>query len=99
MSGWPYWYNYVRNARKGRFSYSAIHNRLYRIKGSAKQFNCTRCGNPAKEWAYIGYSSFEMIGKNQRGEDRLFSPRMVDYTPMCKKCHNKHDRKYKYKDA
>lgn len=98
MSGWPYWFNYVRNAKKGRFSYSAIHNRIYRTLGSAKKNNCSVCGDDAKEWAYIGFSYFEMLGVNQKGEPRLFSPRMVDYTPMCKPCHNKHDREYKYRD-
>lgn len=95
MAGWPYWFNYVRNAKKGKFSYSAIHNRLYRTLGSAKNKTCILCDDRAREWAYVGNSPFEMIGENQRKEPRLFSPRMVDYVPMCKSCHNKHDRKCK----
>lgn len=88
----PRTYNYIRNAMKGKFSYTAIHNRLHRIMGSASRHPCAMCGGKARTWSYIKGSYFERLGETTRGHKAPYSPRMVDYEPLCDSCHTKKDK-------
>ena len=67
----------------------AVHTRLYRSRGYAREHSCVGCGRQALDWAYQ-YSA---------GPDELVSPTgrrysnsMDDYAPMCRKCHMTFDR-------
>lgn len=68
-------------------SYSQAHLRLKRDLGRPSEYACTQCGDPAREWAYMGGAA------DERTEDGL--PYSLDqslYEPMCMPCHRRHDR-------
>lgn len=54
----------------------AVHQRLKRAFGPAKDYLCNDCDGPAKEWSRI------------HGRDGLD---LDDYEPRCGKCHAKYD--------
>jgi hypothetical protein len=59
-------------------SYAAVHFRLDRVHGKARDYRCG-CGAQAAEWAFD-----EPVG---------FSTDLSRYTAMCSSCHKRHDRK------
>lgn len=59
--------------------YSAVHWRVQRSRGKAKNHLCIECNDTADQWAY----------KYSTG----FSENIYDYDPLCISCHNKRDRK------
>lgn len=83
---------YYKSAIRGEWSYHSVHNRIKRTLGPASEQCCVECGSIAREWAFMSGSPFSLLGTNQRGEPRWFSPRMADYQPMCKPCHERMDR-------
>lgn len=67
----------------------AVHSRLYRRYGMARDFQCVECGGAALDWAYQYSSSDEQI--DQHGQK--WSENLDDYAPMCRRCHINFDRK------
>lgn len=55
---------------------STMHQRVVRVYGKAKEYDCVECGKQAHDWANI------------HGRDRD----LIDsYQPMCKSCHGYYD--------
>lgn len=65
----------------------AVHSRLYRSRGPAKEHNCVGCGNLARDWAYQ-YSDLDEV---ETPEGRKYSISMEHYSPMCRRCHIRFD--------
>ena len=65
----------------------AVHSRLYRSRGPAKEHNCVECGNQARDWAYQ-YSDPNEV---DTPEGRKYSISMEHYSPMCRRCHIRFD--------
>lgn len=65
----------------GRPSVLALHKRIHRAYGAAKQFPCSKrgCKNQAHDWA-------NMSGK--------YTDNVKDYKPMCRSCHVKLDKNW-----
>ena len=59
-------------------SYSARHQRLRAIRGSASQFPCVDCQGPAVDWSQVTGST---------GLDVY-----EDYAPRCRSCHASYDK-------
>jgi hypothetical protein len=75
----PYW------ARPHRAkSYSRIHGLLVERRGNASDYSCA-CGEQALRWAYQ-HSAGEAELKNDKGHP--YSLNLLDYEPMCAKCHH-----------
>lgn len=69
------------------YGYDAIHKRLRKERGPARNFECVECGNQANHWAYQ-----HTAGDNeQRTHGLPFSSNVEDYAAMCAKCHRKLD--------
>lgn len=61
----------------------AVHSRLTRRYGAAREHSCIACGAQALDWAYQYNSDDEVIWSNGgRGSEDLEC-----YAPMCRKCH------------
>ncbi|MHA1210843.1 MAG: hypothetical protein ACTSSH_00130 [Candidatus Heimdallarchaeota archaeon] len=58
--------------------YLGKHKRIYKMKGSAKNYKCIDCNKSAEEWSNINH---------------LYSDNPDDYLPRCIKCHRKYDKK------
>lgn len=58
----------------------AVHSRLYRKYGYAREHLCAWCLGPALDWAFL----------HTNGE-ALSSDRLEDYAPMCRGCHLRWD--------
>lgn len=65
--------------------YNNAHMRVRRARGPAKTYQC-RCGDQARDWAYIGSES-EYV--NERGW--RYSNDINAYEPMCRPCHRRFD--------
>lgn len=63
-------------------SYTAVHQRLKRTRGLAKDQICP-CGQPARQWSYIG--------PREPGERLPYSPDLSLYEARCVPCHKKAD--------
>ena len=70
---------------ENRPSYKAVHLRLRRERGRAREHSCA-CGKQAEHWAHVR-------GENEICDDlgRLYSVDLQDYSPMCRSCHYKMD--------
>lgn len=83
--------------RKSTISYIGIHAKLRRTVGKAKDFSCEHCGGQAQEWAYNHVSPFELQEEmtNRHGNLMVaeYSPRVVDYIALCKRCHAIFDKR------
>lgn len=66
----------------------AIHSRLYREYGYAKEHLCIQCDNEALDWAYLYTAGDDEVRINGR---QPWSPNMEDYAPMCRSCHSRFD--------
>lgn len=65
-------------------TYSAWHQRLRKMKGSASQFSCSLgCGSQARHWAYIGPRALT--------ERRPYETNPDIYAPLCVPCHKNFD--------
>lgn len=87
-----------RTAPNDTCSYTAAHKRVARWRGSAKEFDCIACGNPAEEWSYRGGSNFEQSGLSARRRNgkthyvnTTWSGYIFDYDPRCVGCHKEYD--------
>lgn len=80
-------YNWLKD---GELNYSAIHLRLAKYRGSAKDYHCISCGSPALHWAYQHNCQNEQID-DTNGRKLPYSPNLEKYEPMCVPCHKKLD--------
>lgn len=77
---------------KGQFpTFAAIHKRLSRKRGSAKNYACVDCGETAAEWSYIGGCPNELMGR-ARESIVPYSEDLDRYEPRCVRCHRVFDR-------
>lgn len=67
--------------------YSAAHERVRAIHGSATKHICVDCGVQADHWSYNHGSEHEQCDDN----GRLFSPDHADYSARCVSCHKVYD--------
>lgn len=68
-------------------TYSGAHQRVGRIKGLAKGFDCVDCGGSAQEWSYTGDSPDEQ----ENDEGLTYSVDPDYYEPRCVACHRAYD--------
>ena len=71
-------------------TWAAIHKRLQRQRGSARQFMCVDCGSNASEWSYRGGSPSELVG-NAGGFMCAYTEDLSYYDPRCTSCHRTYD--------
>lgn len=71
-------------------TYNAIHSRLRKHRGSARNYQCSECGKPAKHWSYNHDSRFEKV-EMVSGYEVSFGTRIEDYSPRCVPCHKRFD--------
>lgn len=68
-------------------TYAAIHQRLRRRRGPARNYSCVDCGGAAAHWSYS-----REYGCNARlGEFGPYSVDIDEYDPRCVACHKKFD--------
>lgn len=62
----------------------AVHSRIYRRRGYAREHLCIACFGPALDWAYL-YAA----GKREKVtvSGQRYSEDIEDYAPMCRPCH------------
>lgn len=71
-------------------SFAAIHKRLSRTRGPARNFTCVDCGRPAREWSYDGNDPHELVGL-VGGFMCPYSLDLDHYEARCVSCHRKYD--------
>ncbi len=83
--------------RKPPETYRAVHKRMVRDHGPAKNHSCADCGEPAKDWSYNGVT-WENVAQDIFGRRGVFSTDLSDYQARCKGCHMRLDlsRESKY---
>lgn len=67
--------------------YSGAHRRMYRLRGSASQYDCCVCGEPADDWAYSGLDPDELISSEGLAMGCAYSLKPEFYQPMCRTDH------------
>lgn len=72
----------LKSPRTETAGYYAVHDRVYREKGKARDHQCCACGETAKQWAYDHADPDERASKNGP-----FSLHPSHYQPMCISCH------------
>ena len=77
-------HRYVGN----KVTYSGAHRRVRDRRGSASQFQCVKCQEQAKQWAYDHLDPAELV--DARGYPYSGDPN--HYVPMCTSCHIRADR-------
>jgi hypothetical protein len=79
--------------------YTAIHKRLTRARGAARQHTCVDCGGRAREWSYDNQDAHAVHGQVGRFVC-AYSLDLDHYEPRCTPCHRKFDmRSSKHYDA
>lgn len=76
-------------------TYSGAHMRMYDLWGSASQYTCVFCREPAGHWAYDGTDPSELVGAKvggSRTSDLCYSRFPEFYMPLCVSCHTGMDR-------
>lgn len=86
--------NLARGERSGVWSgenatYSAVHQRLKRERGSARKHACFDCGAKARQWSYDHADPDE-----RRGGEGAYSLTLDRYQPRCVPCHKTYDLAY-----
>lgn len=66
-------------------TYGDVHGLLLRERGSARNYVCVGCGQPAKDWAYQHNGDPEY--RDERGRAPYAEDIYGCYSPMCAKCH------------
>lgn len=76
-----------------RCDFTAAHVRVKAVWGPARQYPCIECGEAAKDWAYDGTDSTELLGVAAKGRSLMrYSLYPEFYMPMCRKCHHSRDK-------
>lgn len=68
-------------------TYTAIHQRIKKIRGSAKRYPCVSCGEPAAQWAYDHSDPAPKYNPN----NRPYSLDLSRYMALCLECHRRLD--------
>lgn len=71
-------------------TYAAIHKRLSRGRGAAREFRCVDCHGAAASWSYQGGCPDEIQMMSQ-GRLLAYSEDQSRYAPRCTSCHRKFD--------
>ncbi|MBK8078221.1 MAG: hypothetical protein IPK24_22430 [Kineosporiaceae bacterium] len=72
--------------------YTAAHDRVRKVNGSASLHSCVDCGVKAQDWSLkAGAEKARPAGGIGTGSRCLISPDPTDYEPRCKKCHAAQD--------
>lgn len=72
-------------------AYTAAHDRVRRVKGSASSHKCVDCGDPAQDWSLSPDCPRRRRAGNGKNGNLYISPNPDDYDPRCKKCHARLD--------
>jgi hypothetical protein len=82
-------------------TYGAMHYRVKKSKGPAKNYPCDHCGGPAEHWAYDNDDPFEIrqFSSEGWGNDCAYSTEVEHYIPLCAKDHSAFDRDRRGGDA
>lgn len=72
-------------------SYIAAHHRCRALWGSARQYPCVRCNEPAEDWAYDGTDKDMELYDTRVDWVVAYSRFPEFYMPMCKPCHKERD--------
>jgi len=80
-------------------SYDAAHQRVEYWRGRAVEHTCL-CGEPAEEWSYRNFSTYEMTGQRRKRYpngsygmiNSRWSTNVTDYDALCKPCHEVRDQ-------
>lgn len=71
-------------------SYTAVHQRLRHVRGSASKYQCVDCGRQAKQWSYNHDATNELVSES----GLPYSSDLAHYSPRCVACHKKFDLRY-----
>lgn len=77
-------------------TYLGAHQRVYRAKGKAVEYDCVDCGGPASEWSYDHADpneKLQFMSTNRGDFDVPYSVNPDHYDPRCKPCHVVYDSK------
>lgn len=72
-------------------AYSTAHQRVRKVKGSASNHRCVRCGKRAEQWAYSHGDLSPERDASGREAGMPFSAEMEHYSPMCRPGHTRFD--------
>jgi len=84
---------YTRTRGGDDITYEGAHIRLRKARGKARSHDCARCGEPAREWAFIHGSPNPRPAGN-RADGKPHGPWSLDlshYEPLCALCHRNID--------
>jgi hypothetical protein len=87
--------NYNHRPAEGTWgTYNKIHRRMYRYYGSASEFDCSVCYEPAQTWALVKewVPEGQLLWGVERGFDVPYSLDPGHYLTLCKAHHNKLDK-------
>lgn len=70
--------------------YGAMHDRVTRLRGLAREHTCSHCDKPAAHWAY-NHSSDDEREAFVSGYNIPYSTDTNDYMPLCVPCHKAFD--------
>ena len=72
-------------------TYTSVHARINRWRGTARNFTCVDCGTTARDWSYDGCPDgderWELVGDREMA----FCTHVEHYSPRCKSCHHRKD--------
>lgn len=82
-----------------RPTYSAVHERLRKARGSARDYVCP-CGAPAAEWAYdhtdprplLQWMALANFGRGELAGAVAYSTDLDRFVALCRRCHTRLDR-------
>lgn len=77
------------NMKVARPTYNGLHRRLRREIGSASEYACVDCSEPAHEWSY-DHSDPDALADSTGS---LYSLNPSHYEPRCHTCHRRFDQK------
>lgn len=81
--------------------YLAVHKRLHRARGKAKEHRCEQCGEAATQWAYDHTDPDELTGWVHVRTTEFWMCWSTDfdrYKPLCSPCHYDFDRDHQPED-
>lgn len=68
--------------------YWAVHKRLRRMRGAARDLLCVDCGEQALDWAYMHND----VNEQCTAAGMVYSTDIDNYQAMCRACHKRYDR-------
>lgn len=71
--------------------YTAAHQRVKRIHGSASQHSCIDCNESAYHWSYDHMDADELTYEYEPGKLIAYSAKPEHYHPRCVPCHKRYD--------